>query len=98
MKKISLDSKGGQWWVDDFLWKCEGDGDNVESLERLKRNLAKAREVALTPRQQQILTLYYDKGLTTGQIALKLNINRSTASRTLRRARKQLYNVLQFSL
>ena len=53
---------------------------------------------ALTDRQRQMLELYYDQGLTMGQIALKLNLNRSTVSRTLSRAKDKLYRCLRYSL
>lgn len=72
--------------------------DNREQLERLHRNLRLARQQALTDRQRQMLELYYDQGLTMGQIALKLNLNRSTVSRTLSRAKDKLYRCLRYSL
>ena len=62
------------------------------------RNLRLARQQALTDRQRQMLELYYDQGLTMGQIALKLNLNRSTVSRTLSRAKDKLYRCLRYSL
>lgn len=98
MKKISLDAKGGQWLADLVSWERESAPDNEEQLERLRRNLRAARQQVLTDRQRQVLELYYDRGLTMGQIALKLHLNRSTVSRTLRRARDRLYHCLQFSL
>ena len=52
----------------------------------------------LTPRQQQVLTLYYDRRLTIPQIAGQLGVNRSTVSRTLRRARERLYRYLRYGL
>ena len=45
-----------------------------------------------------MLELYYDQGLTMGQIALKLNLNRSTVSRTIRRAQERLRRCLQYAL
>jgi RNA polymerase sigma factor (sigma-70 family) len=52
----------------------------------------------LTKRQQQMLELYYDQGLTMGQIAAKLHLNRSTVCRTLQRARERLYACLRYTL
>lgn len=97
-RTISLDSPGGEWLADITRWRAEGNGDNDEQIERLKRNLAKAREVVLTPRQKEVVALYYDKELTQGQISLQLGLTRSTVSRTLQRARKRLYDALRFSL
>ena len=98
MSRISLDAKGGQWLADMASWERESAPDNSEQLERLRRNLRLARQQALTDRQRQMLELYYDQGLTTGQIALKLHLNTSTVSRTLRRARDRLYRCLRYSL
>ena len=102
MKQLSLEAKGGQWLADLASWERESAPDNREQLERLRRNLRRnlrlARQQALTDRQRQMLELYYDQGLTMGQIALKLNLNRSTVSRTLSRAKDKLYRCLRYSL
>ena len=98
MNRISLDARGGQWLADLASWERATAPDNNEQLERLRRNLRLARQQVLTARQQQVLELYYDHGLTMGQIALKLHLNRSTISRTLQRARDRLYHCLRYSL
>ena len=98
MERISLDARGGQWLADLASWERENAPTNDEQLERLRRNLRLARRQVLTERQRQVLELYYDHGLTMGQIALKLNLNRSTVSRTLSRAKNRLYNSLRYSL
>ena len=90
MERISLDARGGQWLADLASWERENAPTNDEQLERLRRNLRLAR--------RQVLELYYDHGLTMGQIALKLHLNRSTVSRTLSRAKNRLYNSLRYSL
>lgn len=98
MSRLSLDARGGTWLADRALWERESAPTNDEQLERLRRNLRLARRQVLTPRQQQVLELYYDRGLTMGQIALKLHLNPSTVSRTLSRARERLYASLRYSL
>ena len=98
MKQLSLEAKGGQWLADLASWERESAPDNREQLERPHRTLRLARQQALTDRQRQMLELYYDQGLTMGQIALKLNLNRSTVSRTLSRAKDKLYRCLRYSL
>ena len=55
-------------------------------------------EEELTPRQREVLALYYDRGLKMSQIARKLGINRSTVSRTIGRAKQRLYRYLQYTL
>ena len=75
MNQISLDAKGGQFLADLANWQRESAPDNSADLERLRRNLRFARQQVLTKRQQQMLELYYDQGLTMGQIAANLTIN-----------------------
>ena len=90
MNQISLDAKGGQFLADLANWQRESAPDNSADLERLRQ--------VLTKRQQQMLELYYDQGLTMGQIAAKLHLNRSTVCRTLQRARERLYACLRYTL
>ena len=52
----------------------------------------------MTPRQREILGLYYDEGLTMSQIGERLGLNRSTVCRTIHRARERLYRSLRFML
>lgn len=79
-------------------WNRHHSADNSERLERLRRNLRKAREQELTPRQQQMLRMYYDEGKSMAKIALSLKVNKSTVSRTIARGRKRLQRYLQYSL
>ena len=79
-------------------WMQTHAGDNSEQLARLRKNLRTARDRELTPRQRQLVRLYYDEGMNMTQIAQDLNINRSTVSRTIARARARLYRCLRYSL
>jgi len=80
------------------VWNRQNAEDNSERLARLRRSLRQAREQELTPRQRQMLELYYDQGMNIPQIAGELGLNRSTVSRTLRRARERLYRCLRYAL
>ena len=93
-----FDTRASEWIGDLTVWTRQNAGDNSERLERLRRNLRQARERELTPRQRQMLELYYDQGMTIPQIAGELGLNRSTVSRTLRRARERLYRCLRYAL
>lgn len=79
-------------------WLREMAGDNSEQRARLLRNLRLARQQELSPRQQQVLQLYYDQELTIPRIARELNVTPSTVSRTLKRARDRLYHCLRYGL
>lgn len=98
MRDTRFDSRSSEWLGDMTVWLRENAEDNSEQLDRLRRNLRLARERELTARQRQMLTLYYDQGMSIPQIALKLGLNRSTVSRTIRRAKERLYHCLQYTL
>ena len=79
-------------------WNARHSVDNSDRMERLRRNLRKAREQELTPHQQQMLRMYYDEGKSMTKIAMSLKVNKSTVSRTIARGRNRLYHYLQYSL
>ena len=93
-----FDTRSSEWIGDLAVWARQNAGDNSERLDRLRRSLRQAREQELTPRQRQMLTLYYDQGMNIPQIAEELGLNRSTVSRTLQRARARLYRCLRYAL
>ncbi len=98
MRNILFDNRSSEHLGDMAVWARSHAEDNSEQLARLRRNLRKAREQELTKRQREMVSLYYDQGMTIPQIAEQLGLNRSTVSRTLRRARERLYRFLQYSL
>lgn len=54
------------------LWQREESGDNSLQHQRLLQNLTKAVEAELTPRQKEMLYLYYYEKLNMAQIAGRL--------------------------
>ena len=98
MSDTQFKNRSSEWIGDMTVWLRANAGDNSERLERLRRNLRQARERELTPRQRQVLDLYYDRGMTIPRIAEELGLNRSTVSRTLSRGRKRLKRYLQYGL
>ena len=80
------------------LWQQEQQEDNRQQIRRLLVNLPLAVEEELTPRQREMVFLYYDRGLKMSQIAQKLGVNRSTVSRTVKRAKQRLYRCLRYAL
>ena len=73
-------------------------GTNDEALERLQKNLTAVIRDELTPKQQEVLQLYYFEGLRMKDIAERLKVNRSTVSRNLMRAQRKLAKYLKYSL
>ena len=71
--------------------------DNSREQEALRGRLLRAVEEELTPRQRQMMILYYREGLTIPQIGAKLGVARSTVSRTLRRGEARLRRCLRYT-
>ena len=74
------------------------DDDSGENLRRARRILLRAVENELTPRQKEILTLYYFKNYDTVQIAKMLGISHQSVSVSLRRSRLRLYRCMKYIL
>ena len=58
----ALTRRDNEFMGDLAAWERENGEDNSEQLERLRRNLRRVRRAELTPRQAQLLHLYYDLG------------------------------------
>lgn len=88
--------RNNEIWGDLAAWEQDSGEDNSEQLERLRRNLRRVRARELTPRQQEMLHLYYDMGMSIPQIAREKGLNKSSVSRTLARGRERLKRYLQY--
>ena len=71
-------------------------GSNHSQISQASRAVAGIINSELTPRQRQIIQLYYNQRLNTTQIAELLKINKSTVSRTLARAQSKVYRFLRY--
>ena len=98
MNATPFDTRSSEWAGDMTVWLRENADDNQEQMERLLRNLRKARVQELTPRQQQMLSMRFEQNMSGAEIARELGLNRSTVSRTLRRAQERLPRCLQYAL
>ena len=98
MRDTRFENRSSEWIGDMTVRLRANAGDNSEQMDRLRRNLRRAREQELTKRQREMVALYYDRGMTMPQIAERLGVSRSTVSRTLRRARDRLYRFLRYTL
>ncbi len=67
---------------------------NRKQLELSAHALKEVIQNDLTPRQKEMILLYYYENLNNKQIAEKLNVNPSTVCRTLGRARNRIYKLL----
>ena len=98
MRDTRFENRSSEWIGDMTVWLRANAEDNSEQMDRLRRNLRRAREQELTKRQREMVALYYDRGMTMPQIAERLGVSRSTVSHTLRRARDRLYRFLRYTL
>jgi len=69
---------------------------NSAEHSRLKRNLIKAIREELTPRQREVLTMYYARNMSVNDVAAALEVCPSTVSRTLKRAEQRLFRCLRY--
>lgn len=95
--KKALTLRDNEFWGDLAAWERANSEDNSEQLARLRRNLRRVRETELTPRQAEMLRLYYDLGMSIPQIAREKGLHKSSVSRTLKRGRERLKRYLQYS-
>ena len=70
--------------------------DNSLQIQRLKRDLVHALWTEVTPRQRQLLLLYYGQGLNMRQIGERLGVDKSTVSRTIKRGENRLRRCLRY--
>lgn len=98
MSATGFKNRSSEFEGDLTVWMRQHAADNSDQIARLRRNLRRARKEELTPRQREMMALYYDEGLTQPQIAALLGVNNSTVSRTLRRGRERLYRTLRYGL
>lgn len=97
MRGTPFDTRASEFEGDMAVWIRENAGDNGEQMERLMRNLRKAREEDLTPRQRQMLEMRFEQNMKISEISEALGVNRSTVSRTIIRAKKNLRSCLKYS-
>lgn len=70
--------------------------DNSHEVSRLKRNLIRALQEDITPRQRQALMMYYTEGLNMREIGAQLGVDKSTISRTIKRGERRLQRCLRY--
>lgn len=78
-------------------WLLSAASDNSKELTQAKKNIGKAMRHLLTEKQLLYATMYYVEGKNIPRIEIELGVDRSTVSRTLKRARKRLKFALMYS-
>ena len=70
--------------------------DNSEQLSFVKRNLVRALREDVTPRQREVLLLYYGQRLNTREIGERLGVSGSSVARTIKRGEARLRRCLRY--
>ena len=94
-RKISLDLLGYAL-IPSQLNDSQDAEDNNRQLRQLKHTIRLVIDSRLTSRQREILVLYFFENKKIPEISKILKVNKSTVSRTLNRAIKNLRQYLEF--
>ena len=80
--------RGKLYAADMAVYTRQMAADNSAELSRLKRNLIRALKEDVTPRQREVLTLYYAQE--------RLGVDKSTVSRNIKRGERRLQRCLRY--
>ena len=73
-----------------------GCGDKDERSSRLRSILLKVINNELTPRQKEIIMLYYFKGEDVASISQRLGVSQQAVYAAMSRAKKTLFGILKY--
>lgn len=90
--------KGGSYAADmaRYALMLSEKNTNEEELDQLKKALWRALREDITRKQRDYMLMYYADGLSMGQIAAKMEVDKSTVSRTIRRGEENLRRCLRY--
>lgn len=88
--------RGKAYAADMAVYSRQMAADNSKEVSRLKRNLIRALQEDVTPRQRQALLMYYGEGLNMREIGERLGVDKSTVSRTIKRGEHRLQRCLRY--
>lgn len=88
--------RGKVYAADMAVYSRQMSADNSQEISRLKRNLIRALREDVTPKQRQVLLLYYAEGLNMREIGERLGVDKSTVSRTIKRGERRLQRCLRY--
>ena len=97
MRSTPFNTRSSEWIGDMTVYLRETGEDNSLQMERLRRNLRRAREQELTPRQRQMLSSTMIRDSLSPRLQKSWDCT-PTVSRTLGRARERLRRYLRYTL
>ena len=89
-------NRGRRYAADMAVYARQVAETNTAEIDRLKRNLIRAIREELTPRQQEMLYLYYSQQVNMPAISKQMGVSVSTVSRTIKRAEGKLQRCLRY--
>lgn len=75
---------------------CSISPDNTKQHNKLKHNLIVAITNDITPRQREVIMLYFADHLKQCEIGERLGIDKSTVSRTIARGKRKIRKLLKY--
>lgn len=72
------------------------ENESAERKKHLQKVLGRIIQNELTELQRQMFLEYHIKGMTIPQMAAARGVNKSTVSRTLRRAEQRVHRITQY--
>lgn len=89
-------NRGRQYAADMAIYSRQVARSNTAEVDQLKRNLIRAIREELTPRQREMIYLYYGEKINMPEISRRAGISVSTVSRTIKRAERTLQRCLRY--
>lgn len=88
--------RGKHYAAEMALYSRQIAADNSQEISRLKRNLIRCLREDVTPRQRQVMLLYYAEGKNMREIGEAMGVDKSTVSRTIKRGERRLQRCLRY--
>ena len=89
-------NRGRRYAADMAVYARQIAETNTAEIDQLKRNLVRAVREELTPRQREMLYLYYSQQVNMPAISRQMGVSVSTVSRTIKRAESKLQRCLRY--
>ncbi len=83
-------------WIAKQIMKSKEEYEDEEEKTQFQRMISKAWIRALTDTQRRYLYLYYVQGMKQAEIAEECGVAPCTISRTIRRGRARLMDILRY--
>lgn len=81
---------------DSRLREIIGNADESESRQKVRKILLNVIKNELTPRQKEIIMLYYFKNLDSVQIGKQLGITPQAVSAAMSRAKMRIFRIMKY--